>query len=155
MHVERVADLGMEDIGDSTIGPTDIRDRQERYTSVRILEKLRKRLGLTSLSRWHLGAPRQVQPGQRIHESVFDKINKDPGYSPKARLYGDLNWRTSEELRDMLIEEDPYTKVAGILERLQASISDATDKDLDILLIHVQSGKPCLFYNLFDVSKFA
>jgi hypothetical protein len=100
-----------------------------------------------------VGAPRQVQPGQRIHESVFDKISK--GYSPKARLYGDFDWHTSERLRDTLLEEDPYTKVAGILEKLHTSILDARDEDLDILLILVESGKPRLFYNLFGVSNFA
>jgi hypothetical protein len=86
-----------------------------------------------------------VQPGQRIHESVFDTIDKGSGYFPKACLYGDLDWHTSEELRSALIEEDPYTKVSGILFEIQNSMFEIEDQRLDVLLTSVKSGK-CWLY---------
>jgi hypothetical protein len=85
-----------------------------------------------------------VQPGQRIHESVFDKINKGVGYSPKAHLYGNLDWNSGEILQNALIEEDPYTKVAGILNELHNSVFNINNERLDLLLVLVRSGEHLL-----------
>jgi hypothetical protein len=80
-----------------------------------------------------------MKPGQLIHESVFDKIKKEPGYWPKARLYDGVSWKNSGELRSQFIEDDPYTKVTGILE-LKGSIFKIPDLRLDVFLASARSG---------------
>jgi hypothetical protein len=90
--------------------------------------------------RWHLGAPRQIQRGQLIHESVFDKIAKDDSYRPKARLYGNLDWNSVDDLR-ALVEVDPYTNFVKLLEEIQNPMFNVSDQQLDTYLNLINSGK--------------
>jgi hypothetical protein len=82
-----------------------------------------------------------MQPGQRIHESVFDKINRDHSYRPKARPYGSFDWDSINDLRNVLIEEDPYTKFAKFLEEITNSIFEMPDQELDVRIASVESGE--------------
>jgi hypothetical protein len=102
--------------------------------------------------RSHVGRPRQVKPGQLIHESVFDKIDRD-SYFPKACLYGDFHWNGLKKLKETMIEEDPFTKVAGILDELQNSIFDVTDQRLDMLLTIINSSELCIPVWLVSLHK--
>jgi hypothetical protein len=99
------------------------------------------------LPRAHAGEPRQVKPGQLIHESVFDKIIKDRDYYPKACLYGGLDWVNQGELRSTIMEEDPYTKATEILDELQKQI---TDQRLDVFFTLINSSESCICHMFSD-----
>jgi hypothetical protein len=88
-----------------------------------------------------VGRPRLVQPGQLIHESVFDKIERHD-YFPKARIYNGLHW---SNLKRIALEEDPYTKVAGIMDGLQKAVFDVPEQRLDLLLTLIKSSELWLY----------
>ena len=81
----------------------------------------------------HRGESRQIQRGQRIHESVF-KLIRDKKYVPRARFYDTtLNWSNLERLRGQLMEEDPYTNAVRLIEELEKP-EDIQNERMDVLM---------------------
>jgi hypothetical protein len=94
-----------------------------------------------------------MKPGQRIHESVFDKIDQDHSYRPRAYLYDSLDWNSDEDLRNVPIEKDPYTTFARLLKELTDSTFNVSDQQLDERIASVESGEYSLCCaNLFSLN---
>ncbi|KAH9485826.1 hypothetical protein JR316_0002741 [Psilocybe cubensis] len=85
----------------------------------------------------HLKSPRQIKPGQRIHESVFELIDRKPKYRPKAKLPEGLNGWKKEHL-EAYIEVDPYIQPNKILDAIQGNEEGV---DYDGLLNLSKTGK--------------
>jgi hypothetical protein len=104
----------------------------------------------------HLGETRQVQTGQKIHESVFQQMKKrkreeEHEYSPLARLPKRFRWDDVESIEKEMVEKDPYTDVAGVIDGLHASstVSIGQLEGLttviatgELPLIHMPSHRP-------------
>ncbi|KAF4568065.1 hypothetical protein EYR36_010073 [Pleurotus pulmonarius] len=78
----------------------------------------------------HLGAPRPIFNGQRIHESVLDAMqNSEWRYKPAARFYHkNTRWPTAgvdyQEFRDKFVERDPTTFARYLVEDIRALKKD-------------------------------
>lgn len=88
--------------------------------------------------------PRQIKLGQKIHESVFQKMDnkKSPQpYSPKARLYNGLNWtQMSKKEKRELMEEDPYTNAERLIAELE-KFDKIPDDRIGVLMNFLATGK--------------
>ncbi|KAI0046388.1 hypothetical protein FA95DRAFT_1679826, partial [Auriscalpium vulgare] len=72
----------------------------------------------------HRGQPRQVKPGQMIHESVFESIHK--GYTPLAVLPNGLPWDGDKKGKlTQMMEPDPYSSAVVTISALTADNQDA------------------------------
>ncbi|THV02703.1 WD40 repeat-like protein [Dendrothele bispora CBS 962.96] len=99
--------------------------------------------GKNNTTHWpHYGRTRQVQPGQKIHESVIDlKGRKSSGYyEPKAHIPNQVSWESKigvkKEMHNM-IEEDVYTSLTTILSdyRPRSNVNEThLDKGLQELV---------------------
>jgi hypothetical protein len=87
----------------------------------------------------HAGRPRQVQPGQLIHESVFENIKS--GNIPKALLYDSLDWNAIEEFDDKkLVERDLFSNASALMDKLKKKNEDL-EVDASTLLTLLASGE--------------
>ncbi|KDQ24016.1 hypothetical protein PLEOSDRAFT_1048719 [Pleurotus ostreatus PC15] len=89
----------------------------------------------------HFGAPRIIQPGQRIHHSVLIQLAK--GYYPQAQLPGGLNWDYDLLVATAnLTEDDPFASPSTIISKLKdSSLSGLDDSDISALSFLTSSGK--------------
>jgi hypothetical protein len=93
-----------------------------------------------TLNRPHKGRPRQVQHGQLIHESVLKNIERTKN-TPKALLYGSLDWSDTEELKSkQLVERDIYLNASTLMDELGKK-NDVSDADVNTILTLFASGK--------------
>jgi hypothetical protein len=146
-------------------------------TKIRIIRHIGKYIpSLNSIVIWlsfyrpHCGGPRQVQPGQRIHESVFESVfnpkkdgskkgkRKSQHYKPKAHIGNGILWedrkKVEEQLENIRIERDEYSSPDTVLKSIGESLkksgtsgneSGVSEKDLDVLATLASSGKQILY----------
>ncbi|THV02718.1 WD40 repeat-like protein [Dendrothele bispora CBS 962.96] len=105
------------------------------------------RLMFQRFSRPHHGAPRQVQAGQLIHESVFKNEAQEDrlqNYEPKARILDGVLWDDNIQTllkEKKMIEKDPYVSANAVLSKLKELKSPViNDEDLDVLKTLITSG---------------
>jgi hypothetical protein len=99
------------------------------------------------IPRPHFSAPRKIQDGQYIHESVFDDVEVyDQKYSPIAEWLDGKKWDRAE-LKDK-IEYDPYASATKVFEKVKTG--DFKVADLSVLTTLISSGEQfvCLHFLL-------
>ena len=84
------------------------------------------------ITRLHLGRPRKVMPGQKIHRSVFDD---DLNYKPKARIQVEgITWENVESSVEM-IEQDPFTDASVVLNGMkERKPPNVSEEDFNVLM---------------------
>jgi hypothetical protein len=78
-----------------------------------------------------------VQPGQRIHESVFQLIGED--YVPSALLHNGFQWSDIRRLKKEIMEPDLFTNASTLMKKLEG-LSDVSEEDSHALLTLIASG---------------
>ncbi|OCH94875.1 hypothetical protein OBBRIDRAFT_51149 [Obba rivulosa] len=95
-----------------------------------------------STTSWpHFCAPRQIQPGQLVHQSVFDNF---PKYKPRALLCGGLSWERGKDGLLDIMEKDPYTSAVSALSGLTRDPNSQGDLDVLVFLLSTDSGRRSL-----------
>jgi hypothetical protein len=88
----------------------------------------------------HFAAPRQVLPGQLVHESVLESMRANK-YLPKARLLREgASWKPDILEEKMMIEEDPYASIRAVLRGIEKNES-LTALQCDMLVRLWLSGR--------------
>ncbi|KAL0947653.1 hypothetical protein HGRIS_013740 [Hohenbuehelia grisea] len=90
----------------------------------------------------HLGQPRILQPGQRIHESVFQAMTPRPSSAASAPYFPLALHRDGSEWKDLIAEEDrierdPYTSAGSLLLSLKGAtqgIKSLSKGDVNVFL---------------------
>lgn len=72
--------------------------------------------------------PRQIKPGQLIHESVFDNALTVRKYKPLAELYGEITWDVNFLRDKKIVEVDPYSKAGYVLQALEKSLKESNSR---------------------------
>jgi hypothetical protein len=81
-----------------------------------------------------------VQHGQLIHESVLKNIERTKN-TPKALLYGSLEWSDTEKFKSkQLVERDIYSNASTLMDELRKK-DDVSDADVNTILTLFASGK--------------
>lgn len=71
-----------------------------------------------------------MQPGQRIHESVFVKL-RESSYQPKARLFDSHEWSDDKKLEEIM-ERDLFMNSPALMSRLKAQ-DEPSEEDSNAL----------------------
>jgi hypothetical protein len=82
-----------------------------------------------------------VQPGQRIHESVFELLGK--GYTPLALLHDGTLWKDVYQRKEEIMEPDLFTNAKILMDKLGEKL-DVSEEDSHALLTLLASGKQLL-----------
>ncbi|KAL4258249.1 hypothetical protein AB1N83_012031 [Pleurotus pulmonarius] len=90
---------------------------------------------VATATRPHLGSPRVIRPGQRIHQSVLVEMASTNGYVPHARLPGSVALEYDALIHNKdILEEDPFASPSTILTKLKyEGISELDEFDASIL----------------------
>ena len=89
------------------------------------------------ITRLHLGRPRKVMPGQKIHKSVF---NDPSNYKPQARIQDKgMTWEDVKSSAKMT-EQDPFTDASVILSDMrERNPSEFSNENLNVLISLAQT----------------
>ncbi|KAJ7637983.1 hypothetical protein DFH06DRAFT_1002113 [Mycena polygramma] len=89
--------------------------------------------------RQHKQQPRQIQKGQKIHETVLNDLRD--GYVPSARFYdAELSWLLTSDWKDSVLEVDMYMQAAEILGSLKKE-ENLSEEQIKRLLELTSSGR--------------
>jgi hypothetical protein len=92
----------------------------------------------------HLCGPRQLQPGQLIHESVFREMDNGI-YRPKAHFYDkEIQWDLENLEARGMVEKDPYTQAGHLLSQFEKTNS-VSKEDFDAFPMLAETGKSFSF----------
>jgi len=96
----------------------------------------------------HLGSPRKIHPGQRIHSSLTLTDKTDGEYTPKARPLGDEPgfWKEARTKHSQWLELDLYEYADTLVKRLVTESPGIAERALRRTAISCASARFLTFF---------